>query len=192
MKKTVARNETGRSMIEMLGVLAIIGVLSVGGIAGFGMAMAKFRANKSVDDMQTLITNLRSTLAQRAIKEDTTTEMWYNVGLFNDDNYNHSRKKGRNMFDGDIEITTTFRNNKAYATVTYTEVPDYACRKLAEMDFDAGVNEMLESLKIGQTEFNWTTQDFDKQLPVSMESALTACKGDHETDTTTMVWTLRL
>ena len=52
--------------------------------------------------------------------------------------------------------------------------------------------EMLESLKIGQTEFNWTTQDFDKQLPVSMESALTACKGDHETDTTTMVWTLRL
>ena len=27
-------NESGRSMIEMLGVLAIIGVLSVGGIAG--------------------------------------------------------------------------------------------------------------------------------------------------------------
>lgn len=28
--------EKGRSMIEMLGVLAIIGVLSVGGIAGKG------------------------------------------------------------------------------------------------------------------------------------------------------------
>ena len=27
-------NESGRSMVEMLGVLAIIGVLSVGGIAG--------------------------------------------------------------------------------------------------------------------------------------------------------------
>ena len=28
-------SDSGRSMIEMLGVLAIIGVLSVGGIAGY-------------------------------------------------------------------------------------------------------------------------------------------------------------
>ena len=27
--------ESGRSMVEMLGVLAIIGVLSIGGIAGY-------------------------------------------------------------------------------------------------------------------------------------------------------------
>ena len=32
-------NFFGRSMIEMLGVLAIIGVLSVGGIAGYSKAM---------------------------------------------------------------------------------------------------------------------------------------------------------
>ena len=29
------KNESGRSMVEMLGVLAIIGVFSVGGIAGY-------------------------------------------------------------------------------------------------------------------------------------------------------------
>ncbi len=34
-KPSVANNCVGRSMIEMLGVLAIIGVLSVGGIAGY-------------------------------------------------------------------------------------------------------------------------------------------------------------
>ena len=39
-------NESGRSMVEMLGVLAIIGVLSVGGIAGYTMAMNKYRANE--------------------------------------------------------------------------------------------------------------------------------------------------
>ncbi len=38
--------EGGRSMVEMLGVLAIIGVLSVGGIAGYKMAMNKYRANE--------------------------------------------------------------------------------------------------------------------------------------------------
>ena len=36
MKKA---NESGRSMVEMLGVLAIIGVLSVGGVAGYHYAM---------------------------------------------------------------------------------------------------------------------------------------------------------
>ena len=32
-------NDSGRSMIEMLGVLAISGILSVGGIKGFNNAM---------------------------------------------------------------------------------------------------------------------------------------------------------
>ncbi len=46
MKKT---NESGRSMVEMLGVLAIIGVLSIGGIAGYTTAMNRYRANEIID-----------------------------------------------------------------------------------------------------------------------------------------------
>ena len=44
-------NQNGRSMIEMLGVLAIVGVLSVGGIAGYSKAMQKYRTNKLVDQI---------------------------------------------------------------------------------------------------------------------------------------------
>ena len=43
------KNESGRSMVEMLGVLAIIGVLSIGGIAGYTLSMNRFRANAIVD-----------------------------------------------------------------------------------------------------------------------------------------------
>jgi len=42
--------ENGRSMVEMLGVLAIIGVLSVGGIAGYTNAMNKHRANELLNE----------------------------------------------------------------------------------------------------------------------------------------------
>ena len=42
-------NENGRSMVEMLGVLAIIGVLSIGGIAGYTRAMRNWRANEIID-----------------------------------------------------------------------------------------------------------------------------------------------
>ena len=41
--------QNGRSMIEMLGVLAIIGVLSIGGLAGYTMAMNRHRANQILD-----------------------------------------------------------------------------------------------------------------------------------------------
>ena len=43
------KNEYGRSMIEMLGVLAIIVVLSIGGLAGYTMAMNRHRANQILD-----------------------------------------------------------------------------------------------------------------------------------------------
>lgn len=41
--------EKGRSMIEMLGVLAIISVLTVGGIAGYSKAMEKWKINKTLE-----------------------------------------------------------------------------------------------------------------------------------------------
>ena len=43
------KQESGRSMVEMLGVLAIIGVLSIGGIAGYMLSMNRFRANNMID-----------------------------------------------------------------------------------------------------------------------------------------------
>ena len=45
----------GRSMVEMLGVLAIIGVLSVGAIAGYGKAMMKYKLNKQSEQISWLL-----------------------------------------------------------------------------------------------------------------------------------------
>ena len=45
----------GRSMVEMLGVLAIIGVLSVGAIAGYSKAMTKYKLNKQAEQISWLL-----------------------------------------------------------------------------------------------------------------------------------------
>ena len=45
------RMESGRSMVEMLGTLAIIGVLSIGGIMGYSYGIDKHRANKTINDI---------------------------------------------------------------------------------------------------------------------------------------------
>ena len=45
----------GRSMVEMLGVLAIIGILSVGAIAGYSKAMTKYKLNKQAEQISWLL-----------------------------------------------------------------------------------------------------------------------------------------
>ncbi|MBQ8870343.1 MAG: hypothetical protein IJ019_03090 [Alphaproteobacteria bacterium] len=44
-----SNSEVGRSMLEMLGVLAIVGILSVGGMSGYGVAMRKYKISSTKD-----------------------------------------------------------------------------------------------------------------------------------------------
>ena len=50
--------EYGRSMIEMLGVLAIIAVLTVGGIAGYSKAMEKLQINQTIGEYNSMLVNV--------------------------------------------------------------------------------------------------------------------------------------
>ena len=52
--------QNGRSMIEMLGVLAIIGVLSVGGIADYSKAMFRYKINKTIEQITLIAGNVRA------------------------------------------------------------------------------------------------------------------------------------
>ena len=60
--------ESGRSMVEMLGVLAIIGVLSVGGIAGYSLSMRRHRANGVVDYVSKYAIGLYSECQRRILE----------------------------------------------------------------------------------------------------------------------------
>ena len=52
--------ENGRSMIEMLGVLAVIGVLSVGGLAGYNKAMHQYKINATMEQIGMISSKLSS------------------------------------------------------------------------------------------------------------------------------------
>ncbi len=64
--------ESGRSMVEMLGVLAIIGVLSVGGIAGYSLSMRRHRANGIVDLASKYALTVYSICQQRVVNGEAS------------------------------------------------------------------------------------------------------------------------
>lgn len=70
IKKSLEKSE-GRSMVEMLGVLAIIGVLSIGGISGYTLAMRRYKANEIMQLMNkyalTTYTACQNKMAQDSV-----------------------------------------------------------------------------------------------------------------------------
>ena len=71
-KKKREKSENGRSMVEMLGVLAIIGVLSVGAIAGYSKAMTKYKLNKQAEQISSILDYVNIYLSDlKRTKSDT-------------------------------------------------------------------------------------------------------------------------
>ena len=66
--------ESGRSMVEILGTLAIIGVLSIGGIIGYSYGMDRYRANETVNDVMLRATDLIAQALQN--NETLSLEGW--------------------------------------------------------------------------------------------------------------------
>ena len=81
-------SESGRSMVEMLGTLAIIGVLSVGAIAGYSYGMDKYRANTIMNDVMLravdVIAQFDRTGDANLDGWPTTTAGGYTIGLENE------------------------------------------------------------------------------------------------------------
>lgn len=78
--------EYGRSMIEMLGVLAIVGILSVGGIAGFSRAMMKHKLNKQTEQIVSILNyaelNMDMLFRSFHARAENVTEILKNAGAF--------------------------------------------------------------------------------------------------------------
>ena len=80
------KHESGRSMVEMLGVLAIIGVLSVGGIAGYSLSMRRHRANGVLDVFSKYALVVYSSCQQKVLNGEiadvTECDAYNNPGYF--------------------------------------------------------------------------------------------------------------
>ena len=57
-KRPLRRRQAGRTLLEMLGVLAIVGILSITALVGFTYAMNKHRANETIYDVMLRGTNV--------------------------------------------------------------------------------------------------------------------------------------
>ncbi len=169
-------NESGRSMIEMLGVLAIIGVLSVGGIAGYSKAMSKYRTNKMIDQATMLITNIRTMFAQQQSYTGLNNSRAVNLALVPEEMIvapgtamnDEDTRRLRNVFSGEVIIGSSpidaddkGEDNKGEAAfkVSFFGISRDACIQVATSDWGAGSSSGLIGMHIWGAEANKYKED---------------------------------
>ena len=121
-------NPIGRSMIEMLGVLAIIGVLSVGGIAGYSKAMTKFKTNQIANQVATIVTNIKTAYAQQTDYDGLDNASAVAIGIIPDElGSAYGSSYLTNPFNGDVEVYANDRWDNTTFIIAYYNLPREAC-----------------------------------------------------------------
>lgn len=113
---------TGRSMIEMLGVLAVIGVLSLGALAGFQYAMNRHRGNETIYDVMLRAANVPMIDEQYTSRTGTYT--WRFAGLPEDG------EKGSYYR---MKTTVSDLSDYVYRVIVY-DVPKKVCRQILALN----------------------------------------------------------
>ena len=160
-------NQSGRSMIEMLGVLAIIGVLSVGGIAGYSKAMNKYRINKITDQVSMIAANIRTLYAMQRDYTGLDTNAAANTGAIPDEmitstvdgtttNATLANPYNGSVFVHSAALNGETANPKAFMII-YNGLPREACVSIASNDWGEPVAIRAASSAIGAETFDDAT-----------------------------------
>ena len=134
----IVNNENGRSMIEMLGVLAIIGVLSVGGIAGYSKAMMKYKINKTIEQITLIAGNVRTFFSTQknyyglpAAHYVKSYDIIRKAKLVPDEMWNDDKTSLINSFGSSVTINAS---SESFG-ITFSGIPQEACIELVTKDW---------------------------------------------------------
>lgn len=126
-------------MIEMLGVLAIVGVLSVGGIAGYSKAMNKFKTNKMTEQITLISTNIRTLYSSQRSYEGLNNKVAIGTGVIPGEMYDAnstSTSSIQNAFGGSVAILSAKHmvDNDSFI-VAAGKIPQASCVSIATTDW---------------------------------------------------------
>lgn len=184
-----AAEQNGRSMIEMLGVLAIIGVLSIGGISGYSKAMAKYKINKTVDQVSMLITSIRTAFGNQNSYAGLTTTKAIDYDLVGNDLTLGATDSLTNAYSGSVTIEARSSTGAACTgnycpafAVIYTNLDRQSCAVIASSDWGGSAASGLYSINInGEAgKHTWSgTANTGNGLPIGYDKAMSECTGEN-------------
>ena len=113
---------SGRSMIEMLGVLAIMGIITGMSIAAYNMAMGTLKSGRTTEDITKIQQSVRS-LYPDGVYKDIKTKTFVDLGVV--PALSDKPELGRNQYGGSYEIKSA--DGDLSFAIILTKVPKNDC-----------------------------------------------------------------
>ncbi len=127
--------QSGRSMIEMLAVIMIIGIISIGALAGFNQGMSKYRVGKMNTEIQAINSDTLGLFSWQRSYPDSTTITNFQQLLCSNGVFPSGCKENvaYNPFGGTYTVSTNKANQTM--TITATLIPTESCEDLIIQDW---------------------------------------------------------
>ncbi len=122
-------DESGRSMVEMLGVLAIMGVLAIGGIIGYRYAVDKYNANEIINEVK-----------KRAIVASSQYTAGQSVSLSE-----FPIKINQNY---PTSLITAYENRPSYFGIKVDNIKEGVCNQILNLNWQMPVDIHLNDIPI--------------------------------------------
>ena len=161
MQKRGMTSFLGRSMVEMLGVLAIIGVLSMAALSGYQTAMSKYRLNKHKEQLSMILSNaiMIAPRIGNVAEYGTLVQLTPYYAKFN--------FIDKNMFIGNdqVQFYDVFKNVMRFYTYNrgYHGLGMYLTKENFKIEICRNILEVLKELHSDLNYFQIQIQDEDTQ-----------------------------
>jgi len=168
MKTYAKKNQNGRSMIEMLGVLAIVGVLSAGGIAGYSMAMQSYKTNQLIDKIQLIAARTRQVYKGNYVSGVSKANMISSGKLSENDFVN--------PFGGTLVLARSGWDSTG--TIFHIELGDLPAETCTDiLTNDWGGSGVFDGVVFDHTEQRYRLRYVTNNWPIEKTEAITLCSG---------------
>lgn len=133
-------NQSGRTMLEMLGVLGIMGIITYGAIAGINYGMSSYKINQTYSEVQDIIQGVEDLYSWSKLYPSSIEELMKAAcgnDVFTNSNscvIDGANSKVQGAF-GDMYISPTDGRKSFFIHITVANSSE--CTRLAQMDWKA-------------------------------------------------------
>ena len=184
MKKM--NNQSGATMIEMLGVLAVLAMISTGVYTTISEARAKFRLSQAHDEVSRIIKKMRQQFASYH-PTSSSSQTFFDIGIF--DNISDDGTS-THVLGGEMQIqlssagdySSSYSESDPTFKLLYHDIPSSVCMDLLMADWGSDPSSGLVEISVvteGSIPFQWnkyiTEAGSHHFLPPLTEDVATEC-----------------
>ncbi len=159
--------QSGRSMVEILGVLGIIAMLSVVGLLGYSYAMDRHKRNTFLHQLDNIEASIRTSFIATGLFSGLTTEIALKAGIIPSDLVQGN--KIIHAYKDRVEVRVGFYSTNYFSFDIYG-VPTEACEAYLSSSMNQRISHVY-SPSAGKT----------IKVPFTRANIVDMCKGDLNT-----------